>query len=246
MEKMRWQIILGLILVSLSALFYSIHYLVFKDAHHIFLYLLGDIAFVPIEVLLVTLIIDRVLQQREKDILMQKMNMVIGTFFSEAGNGLLKHCLAFSGNALKGEKSLAISSGWSEDDFNKASRFISGLKPQISIHNGSLDGLKDFLLKKRPFMLRMLENQNLLEHDSFTDLLWAVFHLMEELEARHDLSRLSDKDSQHLELDINRAYGNLLNEWLLYMKHLWKSYPYLFSLAARTNIFSNNPSPEVR
>jgi len=30
-------------------------------------------------------------------------------------------------------------------------------------------------------LLGLLGNPNLLEHDSFTDLLWAVFHLMEEL-----------------------------------------------------------------
>ena len=46
-------------LLTLSALFYWMHFLLFHDAHHIFIYLVGDIAFVPIEVLLVTLILHR-------------------------------------------------------------------------------------------------------------------------------------------------------------------------------------------
>jgi hypothetical protein len=43
--------------VALSALLYFVHYLIFRDVHHIFIYLLGDLAFLPIEVLLVVIII---------------------------------------------------------------------------------------------------------------------------------------------------------------------------------------------
>lgn len=45
-------------------LFYPLPH--FSGPHHIFIYLVGDIAFVPIEVLLVTLIIHRLLETREK------------------------------------------------------------------------------------------------------------------------------------------------------------------------------------
>ena len=63
---LNWQVFLGISLVALSAVFYLVHYAIFRDSHHIFIYLLGDIAFVPIEVLLVTLIIHRLLSAREK------------------------------------------------------------------------------------------------------------------------------------------------------------------------------------
>ncbi len=66
MKHARWHIILGISLVSLSVLFYSAHFLIFGDPHHIFIYLLGDIAFVPIEVLIVTMIIHKLLEEREK------------------------------------------------------------------------------------------------------------------------------------------------------------------------------------
>jgi hypothetical protein len=55
MKHLRWQVLLGLALVALSTLFYFIHFLIFRDAHHIFIYMVGDIAFVPVEVLLVSL-----------------------------------------------------------------------------------------------------------------------------------------------------------------------------------------------
>jgi hypothetical protein len=54
MKCFSWQAILGIFLILLSAILYLIHFAIFRDAHHIFLYLIGDIAFVPIEVLLVT------------------------------------------------------------------------------------------------------------------------------------------------------------------------------------------------
>ena len=90
MRKRRWQLIVGVGLVVLSAVFYFIHYVIFRDTHHILLYLIGDIAFVFIEVLLVTLIIHELLNQREKQARFEKLNMVIGIFFSELGTKLLK------------------------------------------------------------------------------------------------------------------------------------------------------------
>ena len=85
-----WQAVLIGSLVILSALFYCIHYLIFRDAHHIFIYLVGDIAFVPMEVLLVTVIIHRVLSEREKKALLEKLNMLIGAFYSELGQPLIR------------------------------------------------------------------------------------------------------------------------------------------------------------
>ena len=51
-------------------------------------------------------------------------------------------------------------------------------------------------------MLSLLENPNLLEHDSFTDLLLAIFHLSEELAARDTLVGLPQSDYEHLAGDI--------------------------------------------
>jgi hypothetical protein len=95
-------------------------------------------------------------------------------------------------------------------------------------------------------LLGLLENPNLLEHESFTDLLWAVFHLTEELGCRTDLKNLPDTDYAHLSGDIKRVYILLISEWLAYMKHLKDTYPYLFSLSVRTNPFDPNASVEVK
>jgi hypothetical protein len=116
----------------------------------------------------------------------------------------------------------------------------------IDVRKNDLAGLKLFLSGKRDFLLRLLENQNLLEHETFTELLWAVFHLTEELEARSDLAHLSAADREHIAIDIRRAYIILISEWLSYMRHLKKEYPYLFSLAVRTNPFDEHASASFK
>ncbi len=79
---------------------------------------------------------------------------------------------------------------------------------------------KKFLKGKHKFLLALLENPNLLEHETFTDLLRAVFHLTEELEKREDISNLSNADYQHLKLDTERAYNIMIYEWVEYMEYL--------------------------
>jgi hypothetical protein len=84
-----------------------------------------------------------------------------------------------------------------------------------------------------------------MEHESFTELLRAVFHLAEELSVRDDLSQIPEPDLRHISADIQRAYRLLGGEWLVYMKHLRDNYPYLFSLAVRLNPFNPEASPTV-
>jgi hypothetical protein len=74
----------------------------------------------------------------------------------------------------------------------------------------------------------------------------AVFHLVEELESRPDISNLSELDLRHIAGDMQRAYSLLISEWLSYMKHLRENYPYLFSFAMRTNPFDPDASPEIK
>jgi len=245
MKRFSWQILLGLSFIVLSAILYLIHYAIFRDSHHIFLYLIGDIAFLPVQVLLVTLIIDQLLSAREKRAMLKKMNMVIGSFFSEVGTQLLKSFYDFASHEDQIKKDLFENNDWSNKAFSKINKHLKSYDYHVESQKGNLESLKIFLLEKRGFLLVLLENPNLLEHESFTELLWAVFHLAEELAFRVDLKQLPNTDTQHLSGDIKRAYVLLISEWLAYMKHLRDNYPYLFSLAIRMNPFDPNASPIV-
>jgi hypothetical protein len=246
MKHLRWQIILALSLIFLSAIFYLIHYAIFRDAYHMFSYLLGDIAFVPIEVLLVTVIIHQVLSAREKNARMAKLNMVIGAFFSEVGTKLLTYFSDWDPRLDKIRADLVVTDNWSQKEFLDVSKRLKTYNYTVDIHKADLNGLRRFLGVKLDFLLRLLENPTLLEHESFTDLLWSVFHLAEELAARDSFSRLPQTDYEHIAGDIKRVYVLLVHQWLNYMEHLKDNFPYLFSLAMRTNPFDQEASPVLQ
>lgn len=236
---------LAVLLLVGSLLLYGIDYLVFGGGAMIAAGFLGNLAFLPLYVLFVTLIIEKVLKERERHAIRQKLNMVIGVFFCEVGTVMIRDCLGFVENSAGLAKTLAITPHWTFQDFRKAASYLYEHTIVLDSRQGDLACLKKFLVEKRGFMLGLLENPNLLEHDEFTDLLWAVFHLIEELEARHNLTVLSPADMDHLSGDIKRAYGCLLKEWLTYLRHLKQDYPYLFSLAVRTNPLDPEARAEI-
>ncbi|UCG99862.1 MAG: hypothetical protein JSU78_05345 [Deltaproteobacteria bacterium] len=246
MKRISWQIILGLSLIILSVFFYLIHYAIFRDPHHIFIYLIGDIGFVFIEVLLVTLIIHQLLSMREKRARLEKLNMVIGAFFSEVGTRLLTYLSDLDPKLDRIRKELIVTTDWSYQEFSRVSKRLKNYDYGVEIQEVELEYLRGFLMEKRDFLLRLLENPNLLEHESFTELLRAVFHLTEELEARENIRQLPDPDREHLAVDIKRAYILLVHQWVDYMKYLKDNYPHLFSLAMRTNPFDQEASPIVK
>jgi hypothetical protein len=233
---------LAIAFLVLSGVVYFVHYLIFGDVHHIFIYMVGDLAFLPLEVLLVVLIIERVLARREQQAKLQKLNMVMGAFFTEAGNQLLNDLLEYFDNRSEIAQQLNITEDWTKKDFRRAARYAYNLNVELDCSKVDLEELKTFLASKRIFILTMLGNPNLLEHDRFTDLLWAVTHLDEELEARQSVTGLCGNDAEHITGDIQRMYDHLASEWLDYVEHLKANYPFLFSLILRTHPFQENPS----
>lgn len=242
----KWQVLLALALVVLSAILYSIHFAIFGDPHHIYIYLLGDVAFLPVEVLLVTIIIHQLLTEREKRSRLEKLNMVIGAFFSEAGTGLLTRFSDYDPSLDEIKKNLIPRTDWSDKEFSTLSGTLKCYPFSIDIAKADVEGLRRFLLDKREFLLRLLENPNLLEHETFTQLLQAVFHLTEELADRDNVTQLPPSDYEHIAGDIKRAYVLLANEWVDYMRHLKNHYPFLFSLAMRTNPFDQSASVIIK
>jgi hypothetical protein len=245
MKRISWQIVLALILVASSLSIYTVQIVITNRPNDTEFYFLQDLAFVPISVLLVTLIIDKLLSSREKESMMRKLNMVIGVFYSEVGTDLMKDCFTFDTSVESTKKILLVTGDWSDADYIKAEKDLTKSNPVIKCQFADLEKLKNFLVEKRSLMLQLLENPNLLEHESFTELLRAVFHLTEELTARKNLKYISDADNDHISGDIKRVYISLLSEWLLYMRHMKIEYPYLYSLAVRMNPFNPNAKAEI-
>lgn len=242
----NWTFRIALLLFVASVLSYTIHYFIFQDAHHIFIYMIGDFGFLFLDVLLVLLIIERLLASREKKSVLHKLNMVIGTFFSEVGIELLNRFSDFVENTEQLESSIQIDPHWNKKNFKEAIAQAESFKYSIAFDTKRLEELRDFLQSKHSFLVRLLENPTLLDNQRFTDLLWAVFHLSEELSFRKSLENLPDTDVAHLKTDLRRAYSKIVSEWIAYTEHLKSKYPFLFSLAARINPLNPHASPIVR
>jgi hypothetical protein len=241
MNRYRSMMVLGLVLVLSSLVIYVIHYLLFSDLKDLAFYTLMDIAFVPIQVLLVGIIIENIIAEREKGERVQKLNMVVGAFFSEVGRPLATVFLNATPSRDEIISKLHVSGNWGAKEYNSARLYIEK-NSSISFEKIDLEHLRSFMIARRNFMLRLIENPNLLEHEKFTDLLLSSFHLLEELESRPVLDHLPHNDLAHIRADILRAFQNLAIEWLDYMQHLKANYPFLFSHYLRISPYQLKPS----
>ncbi len=239
-KKNNWKFFAASILIIFSIIIYVMNYLIFRNPHDIFFYLTIDLAFLPINVLLVTLIIDTLLNLREKKSMLNKLNMVIGVFYSEIGITLIKDFNKYFEGIEKISEKLSRIDEWNKKEFKYFKLNIHRHESKIVINSKNEENLKIYLGSKRDFLLRLLENPNLLEHETFTELLRAVFHLTEEMASRESFDNQPESDLKHVETDIKRAYFLLIKEWLSYMQYLKVSYPYLYSLALRQNPFNKS------
>ena len=189
--------------------------------------------------------VEMMLNFREKKQRNEKLNMIIGAFFSEIGTELITYLSGFDHALDKVREELIISDDYSIKSFNLIRKKLKKYHYKIDIDKSKLPDLRKFFIDRKDFLLRLLENSHVLEHESFTELLMAVFHLAEELEHRNRINQLPEEDLEHLTKDIGRVYTLLIHQWLDYMQHLKKNYPYLFSLAIRMNPFNPDASPVI-
>ena len=174
-----------------------------------------------------------------------RQNMLIGVFFTEVGNQLLRVFSRFDAHINTIRQDIMVQPEWTSEEFQHLKRHLSGYHYNVDINLLELEPLREYLLKKGDVLVRQLENQDLIENESFSELLWAIVHLRDELVARTTLDDLPKSDLDHIIVDIHRAYSQLTRQWLDYMLYLKNRYPFLFSLALRTNPFVENPSAIV-
>lgn len=240
MKRLKFENIIIIVLIAASVLFFLLQQFIFQDFHSTFFYILQDMIFLPLNILFVTFILNKIIVSREKRIRLEHMNMVIGAFFSEAGTAAIDALNPY----MSGFKSICslldMKPGWSDGDFVSAAQNVKSIAQHAKLDAQALGKLSQTLPPKRDYVLQMFSNPNLLEHDTFTDMLWALYHLIDEIQNRADFSALPESDIEHMANDAVRSYRLLVYEWVIYMKHLKKRYPYLWSLASRKNPFASN------
>ncbi|MHB1453156.1 MAG: hypothetical protein ACYCYM_04260 [Saccharofermentanales bacterium] len=246
MKKNNVNLFLILILILISVIIYLLQLLIFRSPRDTEFYLLQDLAFMPLQVAIVSLFLNSFINEREKRTRLKKMNMAINAFFSGTGTSCLLALKQFVQCDREMQTALQIGVRWKPGDFDRIIPLVDHYDFKVDVQSGNLESLKAVLDENRGFLMSMLENSNLLEHDAFTDMLWALFHIMDELSAREEFAGLPQSDLSHLSLDVRRAYVRLLSQWISYMKHLEEDYPYLFSMAVRKNPYDDLRSIIIR
>ena len=241
--KINWKIKLGIILLLLSIALYIFAYFNFHEPDKVLFYIVIDLAFMPLDVLLVVIIVEGVINKKEKEAISEKMDMFLSVFFSEVGTEILSR---FSKQDINVDKICDIVdnlNNWSDKEFKiflnnfKKSDYTFSLQFKGEKREKFFIELRQFLIEKRVFLINLLENPNLMEKDDFSTLLLGIFHLDEELEKRDFKTNIPESDYEHVINDVDRVYSSLIYEWITYLHYLKLHYPYMFSYAIRTNPF---------
>lgn len=246
---MRWwrssDLVLAAALITTSVLIYFTQLAVFADPETTEFYLLQDLAFLPISVLVVTLVLERLLELRDSHQRLEKLRMLIGTFFSWMGYQLIARMARLDRSLSSYAPMLVAMPEWTAAEFVRLRLSLADRHFDIQVTAEDLAELRPFLHDRAEFMIRLLENPMVLEHEMFTELLRAVFHLIEELEVREEFGTLPPSDLVHLTTDCDRVYRRLVVEWIDHLDYLRQYYPYLYSLAVRMNPFNPAANPVV-
>lgn len=250
-KEINWKVKYGIIFLLASIIIYLITAFIFHDEEEIISYILMHLGFIPIDILIVVFVIEGTIDKKEKEAVYEKLDMIMGTFFAEIGDEILERFTKVDKNKIDYNDLKSINS-WDDKKYEKV---LKHLKNQPATFNPELSKeeqiefliqLKSFLHEKRGFLINLLDNPNLLEKDQFSKLLLALFHLSEELEHRKDLNQTTEIDFNHLVGDMNRVYSHLMYEWINYLQYLNKYYPYMISIAIRTNPFDTNADIHVK
>ncbi len=247
MSEKKRLFLTGFCLIGLSAALHTLHYFIFGSWHHIFLYLLGDIAFIPLEIFIVSVVIERLLEKREHEKLMKKMHMLIGLYFQEIGLDLLKRLVYADNNRSDLQKPCHIDQNWKSKDFHHLEEWLANRPLEIQPETIDFDALYLVLSAHKELMINLISNPTLLEHESFSDLLLAVNHLRDEMALRERLKNEPHykTDFRHYKHDLERVYRLSCVQWIRYIEHLQAQYPFLYNAARVTNPFEERHLEEV-
>lgn len=228
MKKIRYYFVISFILIALSSIMFFIHYLIFGQALNTAYYSLMNLCFIPINSLVVTIMLEKLIDYRAKKDRIEKINMLVGIFFTEVG-GKLMHLIIDSDKDAKNYIT-------NFEDLNKIKKCLYEYNYKVDMNYIDLCAIKNILVEHNNLFVTLISNESILQHQIFTDLLMSVIHLRDEI-IFMEKDKESGFNTNHLENDVIRVYKNISIQWISYLEYLSKSYPFLYNNAIRVNPF---------
>lgn len=232
MKDLKHYLLVSFILIFLSFIMFFLHYLAFGQLENTLYYSLMSLCFIPINILAVTLVFEKLVERRARFERISKLNMLVGLFFSEIGFVLLK--LIVAGD----EKIHALELDFS--DLKTSDIKLKSHDHKLNFQKINYHELKKLVMESKDILSNLISNENLLEHETFSDLLMALMHLRDEIIFIKHKEQLSKEDCIHIEGDLIRVYKALTLQWINYLSHLKQFYPYQYNGAIKFNPFTLN------
>lgn len=228
MKNIKHYLWVSFILIVISFFMFLIQYFLFGQLENTLYYSLMNICIIPINILAVTIVFDKLVERRARADKISKLNMLVGLFFSDIGFTLLKQ-IAIADESIR---SIGL-------DFND----LKNCKEKLLLHDHEINfqkidyaELKELVIGGREILSSLIGNENILEHEIFADLLMSLMHLRDELIfIKH--KELTDEDCKHIKGDVSRVYKALTLQWINYLDHLKQYYPYQFNSSIKYNPF---------
>ena len=231
MKNLKNYLLVSLFLVILSFTLFFIHYLIFGQLENTEYYSLMNLCFIPINILAVTLVFEKLVERRARLERVSKLNMLVGLFFSDIGFTLLK--LIVAGDDKVQSLSLDFT------DLKSCEAKLKSHDHQVVFEKVNYPELKELVIGARDILSSLISNESILEHETFADLLMSLMHLRDEI-IFIKYTELTPDDCAHLKGDLIRVYENLTFQWINYLSHLKQFYPYQYSGAIKFNPFTLN------
>ena len=203
-----------LLLLCASALLYAIHYLIFRDLHHLAIFGLHELAFVPLEVILVTLGLDQLVEKTHREEARSKVSIIETLYFNESGSTMLRYLTSFDPDAARLRELLQVTQDWRSSDFRQAIRQLKSYPFLLDLERIDFFGLHYHLSQRHEYYRSMLENPALTQSEAFTEMIMKIYLLWEELDGRTNLYQLPEKDRNYLAELLHEIYRELTEYWL--------------------------------
>ncbi len=203
-----------LLLLCASALLYAIHYLIFRDLHHLAIFGLHELAFVPLEVILVTLGLDQLVEKTHREEARSKVSIIETLYFNESGGTMLRYLTSFDPDAARLRELLQVTQDWRSSDFRQAIRQLKSYPFLLDLDRIDFFGLHYHLSQRHEYYRSMLENPALTQSEAFTEMIMKIYLLWEELDGRTNLYQLPEKDRSYLAELLHEIYRELTEYWL--------------------------------
>ena len=218
-------------LIVFSIILYTIHAIIFRNPINTFSGIMLSLAYVPIGISYQRMVVDKLLDAKEKESAAKKMNLVMSSFYNSIGNDIIGYIAKGDIKLNARQPKLGIFSKTNEASFENIIEFFKDYECELDIDKIKLDKIYKILEEKDDMMLSLITNEAIDGYSGIIDMLTAMLHVKDELTMKFEDNGFdfSSKEAKaHLTKDIARCYTLLMHQWIAYMADMKIIYPTRF------------------